>query len=244
MSSETATFPSFSGFNDDCETFISSVQQLALSKEKHSDDKWIAGLVAGCLYGDALLWFAALDSGSQESWHTLRLKLLERYTGQRVPRPASTQARSLKRHSRASSVTSAASSESSAYSTSSTSNCSSPATPYTPKQLQPPSTPTVIRAGKIAVTCGVKGSCGYVGRSPGADGVFYVTTNASEALHVQLEPSSDGSLSEMRLLVGGFSHMKGKTFDDPAAELVGIAGTTRRHLVQLWKPRSALRVSK
>ncbi|KAG8948934.1 hypothetical protein FRC04_009135 [Tulasnella sp. 424] len=139
MSVPNVTFPAFNGLNDDCETFVSSIQQLALSKEKHTDDKWIAGLVAGCLCGDALVWFAALDPTTQESWHSLRRRLLERYGIKALPR-MSKNASPLKRHSRASS------------------------------------------------------------RSPDRDGVYYVTQNASEALHVQVEPAKDNQLMEIRLM--------------------------------------------
>lgn len=105
------------------------------------------------------------------------------------------------------SITSA-SSDSSAYSTSSTSVCSSPAMAV-PKHYSPKNTSSGARAGRIAVTCGDKDSCGYISRSPDRDGVYHVTPNASEALHVQVEPVKDNQLMEIRLLVGKFSLLSG-----------------------------------
>lgn len=100
------------------------------------------------------------------------------------------------------------SSDGSAYSTSSTSVCSSPAIPA-PKHYSPKNISSGARAGRIAVTCGDKSCCGYISRSPDRDGVYYVTQNASEALHVQVEPAKDNQLMEIRLMVGNTPLLSG-----------------------------------
>lgn len=62
----------------------------------------------------------------------------------------------------------------------------------------------MARTGRIAVSCGVKGSCGYISRNPDKDGVFCVTPNPEEALHAQLESTEGEQLMEIRLLVRDF----------------------------------------
>ncbi|KIO19063.1 hypothetical protein M407DRAFT_31276 [Tulasnella calospora MUT 4182] len=63
----------------ECEEFISAVNKQARAQGKFRDDQWIADLVGASMAGDALLWWSALDQGTQRSWRSLQQAMLLRY---------------------------------------------------------------------------------------------------------------------------------------------------------------------
>ncbi|KAG9043592.1 hypothetical protein FS837_009372 [Tulasnella sp. UAMH 9824] len=61
------------------ENFLRAVYDKAIHEGKREDNKWIVAYAESCLAGEALRWYAQLDSDTQENWKKLQKALLAQY---------------------------------------------------------------------------------------------------------------------------------------------------------------------
>ncbi|KAG8928339.1 hypothetical protein FRC01_006094 [Tulasnella sp. 417] len=69
----------YGGSGEEAENFIRAVCDKAIDEGKQADNKWIAVHASSCLAGEALRWYASLDSDTQENWKKLQQAVLVRY---------------------------------------------------------------------------------------------------------------------------------------------------------------------
>ncbi|KIO27387.1 hypothetical protein M407DRAFT_191060 [Tulasnella calospora MUT 4182] len=67
------------GSGEEAETFIRAVLDKAIDEGKRKDNEWIVMYAESCLAGEALRWYAHLDSDTQENWKKLQQALLVQY---------------------------------------------------------------------------------------------------------------------------------------------------------------------
>ncbi|KAG9027156.1 hypothetical protein FS837_004366 [Tulasnella sp. UAMH 9824] len=83
---------------EEAEEFVYMVQERALDVGKQQDNEWIAAFISSCFVGDALRWYALLDSDVQDDWKRLRKAILTQYRREdptavsvsTIPTPAAT----------------------------------------------------------------------------------------------------------------------------------------------------------
>lgn len=86
----TANHPTFTVSDDDlifngnssteAERFLFWVRRKARSEGKARDQEWILDLVDGCLGGSALRWYLTLDPTVRNSWDSLQLAILNKWS--------------------------------------------------------------------------------------------------------------------------------------------------------------------
>ncbi|KAG8920268.1 hypothetical protein FRC01_000848 [Tulasnella sp. 417] len=69
----------YGGSGEEVEKFIRAVCDKAIDEGKQKDDEWIVAYASSCLAGEALRWYAHLDSDAQENWKKLQQALLIQY---------------------------------------------------------------------------------------------------------------------------------------------------------------------
>ncbi|KIO19059.1 hypothetical protein M407DRAFT_31272 [Tulasnella calospora MUT 4182] len=69
----------YGGSGEEAEKFICTVRDKAIDEGKGKDNEWIVTYATSCLAGEALRWFAYLDSDTKNNWEKLQQALLTQY---------------------------------------------------------------------------------------------------------------------------------------------------------------------
>lgn len=72
---------------EDVTLLLNHVQRAALAQSHQRDDEWCADYASTCLFGEAMRFYAELESETQESWRKLRLALLVGFPQSLAPDP-------------------------------------------------------------------------------------------------------------------------------------------------------------
>lgn len=69
----------YGGSGEEAENFVRVVRDKAINEGKRKDNEWIVTYAESCLAGEALRWYAYLDSDTKNNWEKLQQALLIQY---------------------------------------------------------------------------------------------------------------------------------------------------------------------
>ncbi|KAG9046810.1 hypothetical protein FS837_003629 [Tulasnella sp. UAMH 9824] len=154
----------YGGSGEEAENFVRVVRDKAINEGKRKDNEWIVAYAESCLAGEALRWYAYLDSDTRNNWEKLQQALLMQYPRggtagpplNVVPAPAA-------------------------------------ATPPAPAAAVPPApAPKATRRGRIRVSKTSSSEPHYFSKHLSSQNRIATTSSLADALQVEWSPDSDG----------------------------------------------------